>query len=75
MRIGGVILGAGMEMILLPGDYLNGHERVKFMVGEVVCTDNDWVILDGYELPPDRPWCQRRVRVRVTALKRSLTLL
>lgn len=75
MHIGGVLLGAGMEMNLLPGDYLFGEIRVKFLVGEIVCAMEDWVILQGYERPTERsPWRARRIRVRITALKRSLAL-
>lgn len=76
MHIGGVLLGSGMIMNLLPGDYLFGDQRVRFMVGEIVCAEADWVILDGYERPTAAsPWRLRRIRVRVTAIKRSLALL
>lgn len=75
MHIGGVLLGAGMEMNLLPGDYLFGEIRVKFLIGEIVCAEAGWVILEGYERPTTQsPWRARRIRVRVTALKRSLAL-
>lgn len=75
MHIGGVLLGAGMVLSLLPGDYLNGRTRLRFMIGSVVGTDGVWVILDGYQRPTaTSTWTSRRVRVRVEALKRSMAV-
>jgi hypothetical protein len=76
MHIGGVLLGSGMEMILLPGDYLNGQQRLHFMIGQIVGVDNVWIILDGYQRPTaTSAWTSRRVRVRIAALKRSMALV
>ena len=76
MHIGGVLLGAGMVLSLLPGDYFNGNDRLRFMIGRVVGVDGVWVILDGYQRPtPACGWRSRRVRVRIEALKRSLSLV
>lgn len=79
MLIGGVILGAGMVLDLEPGDYLYGEGRVRFTLERVVETredwDTQWVILTGYEKAPHGPWRARRIQVRVSALKRSLSLL
>lgn len=76
MHIGGVLLGSGMEMSLLPGDYLDGENRLRFMIGQIIGIDDDWIILDGYQRPTaTSAWTARRVRVRICALKRSLALV
>lgn len=75
MHIGGVLLGAGMVLDLKPGDYLNGHVRLRYLIRTIVGLDGVWIILDGFERPTaSHGWLDRRVRVRQDALKRSLSL-
>lgn len=79
MELGGVLLGAGMELNLKAGDYLDGPGIVRFMIEKIVGTrqehNADWVILVGRELPSATGgWRDRRIQVRVQALKRSLLL-
>ncbi len=79
MELGGVIVCAGMEMLLRPGDYREGHSTVSFLIIRVIETrtddDTDWLVLDGAERPtPTSPWRFRRIQVRISALKRSLSL-
>lgn len=75
MFIGGVLLGAGMELDLLPGDYAHGERPVHFVIERVVGRTHLWVSLVGHETATaTRPWRQCRVYVKVTALKRSLAL-
>lgn len=79
MKLGGVILGAGMVLDLSHGDYLYGDGRVRFTVERIVGTrtewDCEWVILTGMEKQPQSgPWRSRRLQVRVSALSRCLAL-
>lgn len=75
MFIGGVLLAAGMELDLLPGDYAHGERPVRFIIERVVSRTHEWVSLIGHErATATRPWRQCRVSVRVAALKRSLAL-
>lgn len=79
MLIGGVMLGAGMELDLRPGDYRDGTSRIRFILHHIVgpsCDTTQWIVLDGYDQPGTAtPWKARRVHVRIAALKRSLALL
>ncbi len=79
MEIGGVIVGAGTEMLLRPGDYRDGDSDVSFLVERVIETrdedDTRWLVLDGAQRPTlTTPWRNRRIFVRISALKRSLAL-
>ncbi len=79
MRIGGVLLGAGMVLNLQPGDYLYGDQPVRFILSTLVEArydwDTDWVVLQGTEKAPlGGPWRARRLQVRVSALARALAL-
>lgn len=75
MYIGGVLLGAGMELALQPGDYAHGERPVHFIVDQVIGRTAEWVSLVGHErATATRPWRHCRVYVRIAALKRSLSL-
>lgn len=79
MKIGGVILGAGMILHIAPGDYLYGSGPVRFMLARVIETrrdwNADWVIMEGIEQPsPAQGWRPRRIQVRVSALEGALRL-
>lgn len=76
MLLGGVILVAGMQLDIDPGDYLHGDQPVSFTVRRVIGrVGYDWVILDGHQRPtPTTPWRLRRLQVRVAALRRCLAL-
>lgn len=79
MKLGGVILGAGMVLDIAHGDYLHGEGRVRFTIERIVGTrfnlDCEWVVLTGVEKRPNGgPWRPRRLQVRVSALSRSLAL-
>lgn len=75
MLIGGVMLGAGMELRLEPGDYAHGERPVHFVIERIINRTAEWVSLVGHEQPSaTRPWRLCRVNVRVDALKRSLSL-
>lgn len=74
MLIGGVLLAAGMELHLLPGDY-EGDREIRFILLHVVSWDTDWVDLAGHDLASaTSPWRTVRHTVRTAALKRSLAL-
>jgi len=80
MELGGVLLGAGMELSVAHGDYLYGAGRVRYLIRQVIEVRHEWncewVILDGMERPnATAPWRPRRLQVRVSALKRSLALV
>jgi hypothetical protein len=81
MVLGGVMLGAGMELRLKPADYLGGATTIHFTIDVIEETyrehGTDWVILYGQQLPSAAAegWHPRRVQVRVAALKRSLSLM
>lgn len=79
MHIGGVLLGAGMELDLTPGDYLHGDSLIRFTIEHIIETrregDTDWIVMTGMEHPSaSTPWRSRRLQVRVAALRRSLQL-
>jgi hypothetical protein len=75
MLIGGVLLGAGMELHLQPGDYAHGETPVHFIIERVISRTHEWVSLTGHERATgSRPWRQCRVNVRVAALKQALSL-
>lgn len=79
MLIGGVLLAAGSELKLIPGDYL-GDRPIRFVVEQIIETRTEsgahWVVLIGLEQPSaSRPWQPRQVQVRVNALARSLALI
>lgn len=74
MLIGGVLLAAGMELHLMPGDY-DGDREIWFIVEHVAVRGTDWVSVVGRELASaTTPWRTTRYTVRTTALKRSLSL-
>jgi hypothetical protein len=74
MLIGGVLLAAGTELRLIPGDY-DGDREIRFVVSQVVAWGADWVCVAGRELASATgPWRTTRYRVRTAALKRSLAL-
>lgn len=79
MIIGGVLLGAGMVLLLEARDYLDGRASIRFTVQQIVGTANEngveWVVLYGQQKPLYGPWLERRIYVRVTALKQALTTL
>lgn len=76
MHIGGVLIGAGMELDLAPGDYQFGENRIRFLIEQVVDVHRDWIVVDGTARPtPVLPWQPMRLQIRVDALKQSLTLL
>ncbi len=80
MYLGGVLLGAGMELHIAPGDHANGPQPLQFLLTRVVGTRDgsggSWVVLEGRERPAGAFtfWRNRRIHVRIDALKRSLTL-
>jgi hypothetical protein len=75
MLIGGVLLGAGMELDLRPGDYASGERPVRFIIERILNRTSEWVSLTGYERASEtRPWRVCRVYVRIVALKRSLII-
>jgi hypothetical protein len=74
MLIGGVLLAAGMELHLVPGDY-EGDREIRFIVLYVVTWGTDWVGLAGRDLASaTSPWRTVHHTVRTAALKRSLAL-
>jgi hypothetical protein len=74
MLIGGVLLAAGMELQLQPGDY-DGDREIHVIVQRVIGRGGDWVSLVVLELASaTSPWRVCRLKVKVTALSRSLTL-
>lgn len=78
MVLGGVLLAAGMEMDIAEGDYHYGRGRVRFLVQHIVAVREDWgetwVVMQGNESPHHAHcWRPRRLQVRVSALKRSLS--
>lgn len=74
MFIGGVLLAAGMELRLAPGDY-NGDREIRFVISHIIDRGPDWVSLAGRELASaTSPWRSMRYTVRAEALKRSLAL-
>jgi hypothetical protein len=74
MLIGGILLAAGVELRLMPGDY-DGDREVRFIVQLIVGRGGDWVALVGRELASaTSPWRSCRHKVLVSALKRSLAL-
>lgn len=79
MFIGGVLLAAGMEMVIAAEDHLDGSTTVRFLLSHVAGTreNGSWVILEGTERPDGtsyRTWGSRTLCVRVEALKRCLAL-
>ena len=77
MKLGGVLLGAGMELTITPADHRMGDGPISFMLHRVVglCTEQgcDWVVLDGLQRPsPTTTWLPRRLHVRVDALRRAM---
>lgn len=75
MQLGGVILGAGMQLNINSADYLHGDRPVCLILKRVVCQVGEWVILEGQQQPtPTTPWRPRRLQVRIAALARSLAL-
>lgn len=79
MLLGGVMLGAGMILELYDGDYLYGEGPIRFTVETIVETREEWgcewVIMTGKEKKPLGPWRERRVQVRVSALKGALAVV
>lgn len=77
MILGGVLLAAGMELAVANDDHLNGGGPLHFLLQRIVeVQGNEWVVLDGQERPtPTTPWRTCRAVVRISALKRSLTLI
>lgn len=74
MIIGGVLLYAGMELFLIPGDYQDGIVPLNFTISTVVESCADWIVLTGVQHPTAiNPWRSLRIRVRVAALKHSLS--
>lgn len=76
MEIGGILLGAGMMLEVQQGDYQYGEGPVRFTITTVKTVTEDWdghwVLLEGQEKLPHGPWRVRHIKVRTTALKRSL---
>lgn len=76
MILGGIMLSAGTVLNIAAGDYLPAGARIGFLVDHIVCVHDEWVTLDGTQRPGATPaWRSRRVRVRVSALKRSAALV
>ncbi len=77
MYIGGVLLAPGMVLGLQPDDYLDGTERIELLVQRILSTDGDkWIVLAGLQRPDAHyGWRPRRVKVRVRALKRSMSAI
>lgn len=80
MQIGGVLVGAGMQLLLRPDDYLHGENEVTFVIARIVEAryewDCDWLVVDGDEQPtPTSPWRACRHQIRVSCLKRCLALI
>lgn len=74
MLIGGVLLAAGMELQLQPEDY-DGDREIHVVIQRVVGRGGDWVSLVARELASaSSPWRVCRIKVKVAALNRSLTL-
>lgn len=79
MHVGGVLLAAGTEMDIAEGDYRYGQGRVRFLVTTILEVREDWgdtwIVMQGNQCPHHaRHWTPRRLQVRVSALKRSMTL-
>lgn len=74
MLIGGVLLAAGMELHLRPGDY-DGDQEIHFVIERVTARGADWVAVSGRQMATaTAPWKNCRLRIQVDALKRSLAL-
>ncbi len=80
MELGGVLLGAGMILDIAKEDYLDGDQRIEFMIEQIIETRRErqcnWVVLEGMQRPNAiTGWRSRRIQVRVSALKRSLVVV
>lgn len=80
MLLGGVLLGAGMELAIAAADHRNGSDTIRLMLLRVVGTlyghNTHWAVLEGREHSPSTAcWRTVHVQVRISALKRSLILI
>lgn len=77
MELGGVLLGAGMVLTFVEGDYLYGNGPVQLTLERIVETriewDVAWVVLTGREKTSLGVWRDRRLQARVSALKKALS--
>ncbi len=74
MQIGGVLLAPGMVLGLRPQDYLDGTEPIELLVQQILSTNSQWIVLAGLQRPDAHyGWRPRRVKVKVSALKRSMS--
>lgn len=80
MLLGGVLLAAGMELIIDAADQLDGRTTIRLLLHTVAglrhTDDTSWVILSGTQRPHGdvTVWCPCTVHVRLSALKRSCVL-
>lgn len=78
MELGGVMLAPGMILEVAQKNYLYGNGVIRLTVREIVGVREEWgcnwVILTGQEKVPQGPWRSRRIQVKVSALKASLSM-